>query len=427
MITLQVGSFKGVPFLFRQASKTDGRLTVDYLYPYQTQQQVVDMGAQITTYTLEISTTGVGEQYFINRKRLIDAFRSQGAGTLVHPIDGTVKAQLTTYTVNENIQQLGVAEFTATFKVTSEPQYPTASDSGQSDIEFFFNENLAIARAAFIANWDSDLEFQSEFVFYDSYVSNLAINFNVALTRTIVDKGKITPFTTSVNKIDNGAKATRIKNIRNAGIFADNILNTYNAMQDLSSDTSQKSLLNRQFFGYSSGNELEVITPSSQKIVKNKKSLDIFINTISLLYEHLNTSNITYQIQDDIEAQSKVLNNQYYYIKNNNFYETIFNTTDQTKVNKTTVYATQIILNKQAVLENDNFESITESRDYVANYLSQQLTNAKRVVTIRVQNQSMVSLVYQLYGELSLYDTLVRLNQLGNPAYITGEIKILES
>lgn len=66
-------------------------------------------------------------------------------------------------------------------------------------------------------------------------------------------------------------------------------------------------------------------------------------------------------------------------------------------------------------------------RDQVSAYLEAQLTNAKRIETIRVSRNSLLPLVYQYYGSLDLYDTISELNKVGNPSDITGNIKILVS
>lgn len=417
MISLLQGSFKGVPFLFSQSSKTDGRLTVDYLYPYKEVQQVGDMGRAIPTYSLEVTVFGDDEAYFINRKRLIDAFKSPGAGTFVHPVEGSFQAQLVSYTVNERVENLGVAEFSVTIKATSLPKYPTVSDAGRSNVEDIFNSNVLLLADTFTQLWDNELIFSSEYEFYSDYVSQLADTFEASTSLTTIEPGKVTPFTKNLALLRD-----RPKNVTNAQTFANNVVNTYQSMTKLSSNSSDISNLNQSFFQYTFTKGLDIETNSSQKIMKNKRVLESFINGLSLVHEYLNTSNVEYQLQDSIETQSDILNTQYQHFVNTNYYEEIFYSTRQTS----NAFATNLVLERTEIFNQEQLSQITKNRDYLASYLSQQVTNAKRVTTVNVQNGSMIPFIYSLYGNLDLYDTLVNLNQIATPAYLNGEIKILE-
>jgi prophage DNA circulation protein len=420
MIPLLRASFKGVPFLFKQSSVSSGRLTVDYQYPYRELQQSKDMGAAIRVYSLDVSTFGLGDDYNQNRKRLIEAFQSSGDGVFIHPIDGSVRAQIESFTINESIAKLGVAEFNVTLKATSLPQYPIIADSGKSNVDNIFQKNLDILKKAFEDIWSGVIKFEDEINKYTNYIDQLANGFENVTNLVTTSKNVLTPFKNSLKNLKDQASESAV----NPKKLSTNILDVFDKMKDLSENTTDRSNMNTSFFNYESTGKVDIKTVSSVNIEKNRKSLDMFINLVALTYEYLNTSNITYTIENNIQTQSKVLDNQYYKSLNNNYYESL---SYDTGVPNPTSFNITLTLTRNSIINENDISSITANRDYVSSYLNAQLTNSKRVTTIKVYNDSLIALVYRLYGNLDLYETILSLNQIANPSYLNGEVKILES
>ncbi|MBK2125731.1 hypothetical protein, partial [Fangia hongkongensis] len=225
-----------------------------------------------------------------------------------------------------------------------------------------------------------------------------------ALSLISVTASALAPFFNALENLENEI----VENILNPSKLANSILSNYSNVLNLSAVTVGKSTLNKNFFNYSTSGETAVNTPSRVAAESNRKSIDTYINSLSLVNEFLNTTNTNYTNEDDIRKQSDSLNEQYNNLVINNF------SLDQSG-------------NRNQLFDQDTVDSITFMRDQVSAYLEAQLTNAKRIETIRVSRNSLLPLVYQYYGSLDLYDTISELNKVGNPSDITGNIKILVS
>jgi prophage DNA circulation protein len=146
------GSFKSVPFLFRQTSKTQGRKIIVYEYPNSDRRDTVDLGELKPTYNITAYITGGDVDYYDNRRQLEQALSSFEKGVFIHPTDGEIEAQVSSYTVNESIQEIGRASYSITFIATTDPQFPTLSNNAQSGIENAINNALNAIDDAFNQN-----------------------------------------------------------------------------------------------------------------------------------------------------------------------------------------------------------------------------------------------------------------------------------
>lgn len=112
-------SFKGVPFKIKDHNHSSGRRTKLHQYANREESYLQDLGKQTETYTISayiISNIDNNNDYYGERDALINALKSKGPGTLVHPFLGIKKVGLSApYTMTETFDRGGMATFSLTF------------------------------------------------------------------------------------------------------------------------------------------------------------------------------------------------------------------------------------------------------------------------------------------------------------------------
>jgi len=118
-LNLQDASFRGVPFKVSSSDTGIGRRNVVHQFPQRDTPFVEDLGRDTDEFTITgyvIQTIDNGHNYFDDRDELIDALRTEGVGTLVHPFLGEQKVALVEKArIQENFDRGGMATFTMSF------------------------------------------------------------------------------------------------------------------------------------------------------------------------------------------------------------------------------------------------------------------------------------------------------------------------
>ena len=83
--------------------------------------------------------------------------------------------------------------------------------------------------------------------------------------------------------------------------------------------------------------------------------------------------------------------------------------------------------NTFSILSTDTLSLLENLRINAHQSLTKQLTTARRVETITVKNDSLLSIVFSYYGNLDLYDTIYTLNNLIRADNLSGELKVLSN
>ncbi|MAO55653.1 MAG: hypothetical protein CMM61_08145 [Rhodospirillaceae bacterium] len=107
------GSFEGIEFETLTAGlRFEHRLDVKR-YPYQDKGLVTDLGLSEDRFELAIFV--IGSDFLTRRAALEKAFRKTGPGLLVHPTRGEIRVNVERVRLDEDLQELGVADFQVTF------------------------------------------------------------------------------------------------------------------------------------------------------------------------------------------------------------------------------------------------------------------------------------------------------------------------
>lgn len=106
-------SFRGVPFHVEAHEATGGRRVVVHEFPGRDTRLVQDLGR--ATEATSLRAYVLGEDYDDARDALLDALAQSGPGELVHPYLGTLRVQVTAYSLEESAGQGGLAVFSVGF------------------------------------------------------------------------------------------------------------------------------------------------------------------------------------------------------------------------------------------------------------------------------------------------------------------------
>jgi hypothetical protein len=212
----QIASFKGVTFQCLEVSSEHGRRGAEGEFVFGERTGYIDLGRKIRRYKL--SARFVRNSHIRDTATIIRACESKGAGILVHPTRGAVRAACTMCSVRDNpIEEQGVSyadlEFVEAENVSS--LFPLSFGFG-IDLSGFLNS----ASLSFVANYNIKSS-----MFYDvAYLTSRAAR---AITTIKNEFLKTIPVAASseiwkvVGAFDDVINNT--KNLRNADAFVDNL------------------------------------------------------------------------------------------------------------------------------------------------------------------------------------------------------------
>jgi prophage DNA circulation protein len=141
--SLQIGSFRGIEFLFADSDGELGRRIAVFEYPGRDLPYVEDLGRRARIFSLELIVAG--PNYMAARDNLAAALEAPGPGILVHPTLGELRVSV--YSAagpRESTREGGTARFSVSFIESGESRYPAATADGRRIV----TEKIAAANAS---------------------------------------------------------------------------------------------------------------------------------------------------------------------------------------------------------------------------------------------------------------------------------------
>jgi len=127
---LRKGSFRGVEFFTEAVSLSGGRRLVEHVFPGKDLPFYEDLGKAIRGHQLEIYL--LGDDYDIQRNRLLAALEKEGSGVLYHPRFGRMLVKIQHFEITETRGEGGFTKFSISFKEDGEVDFPVVStDPGE--------------------------------------------------------------------------------------------------------------------------------------------------------------------------------------------------------------------------------------------------------------------------------------------------------
>lgn len=147
-------SFRGVEFQVKQHGASYGRRQVIYEYPNRDRPSTEDLGRRGREFSLDAYV--IGEDYDLQRDRLIDACEAAGSGELVHPYLGHMDVVCNSLSVSEDTDEMRMARFTLTFAESGVDAYPTTEKSGVEAVTLAAQDTTTAATDRFASQWTVD-------------------------------------------------------------------------------------------------------------------------------------------------------------------------------------------------------------------------------------------------------------------------------
>lgn len=145
------GSYRGVEFFVERADATHGRRWLVHEYPRRDAPYAEDMGRRAKEWRLSLFVAG--DDYDLQRDKLVKALDAPGAATLVHPYLGTMSAVGTDVRTSESTREGGVCIFEVTFSESGEQLQPGTTVDTQRKVGEAADELEAQAEQDFWDRW----------------------------------------------------------------------------------------------------------------------------------------------------------------------------------------------------------------------------------------------------------------------------------
>lgn len=401
-------SFKEIPFLVESHTMTGGRKDALHNFVNSDKQKIEDLGLKRRS----ISLTAVihGENYFIDRDRLLGAIEEGGSGTLVHPFFGNMENMVArTYSLKETFSKFGVAEFSISFEYSSpETAAPVFELSTVSEVQL----DAQFARESLSESMSDGMEVPS----FSSELDSV--------------KGKLASFT---GVIDDASKASDgiISEINSFNdqltVFSGSLVALVSAPVELARSVSDlyvtmtsifdapkgalSATLGMFGFGDDDPDQLPFKTQTNDKINRNKDVVNTSINTFSLIqaYEFLVQSD--FSTLEELEAYERSLEEQYQKVMNTGVITESGTSNTETEA-----------------LSRSAKSSLTTLRTSVSKVIEETKTTLPNIVKIEVNVDTPLRVLeYQYYGNNNQSGSLRDINENPDESFISGNVGVINN
>lgn len=150
------GSFRGAKFYIEAHQLSSGRRVQDHQFPFIQRNYAEDMGKK--TDQFEIDAFLVGDDYDLDRNKLLQALKLPGGGELIHPYLGKLIVNVLNFDLSENKQGRNFCKFKMTFIESGGREYPRESKDERSYIDDLATSANDQGNRSFIDNFSDAAE-----------------------------------------------------------------------------------------------------------------------------------------------------------------------------------------------------------------------------------------------------------------------------
>lgn len=385
-------SYKGIPFLVLSSSVSGGRKTVKHLFPDSDVQTIEDLGLEPRIYSLNIIITG-DDEYYQLRNQFQRVLESIDPGKLTHPLYGDIEnVKARTYTVIEGLDRIGEARFNVVFEVTQGTGIPEQTENTLSLIQSAASTVRVAAGVNLANNYEVSNNFPNSYLDAILKLDNLTFAFsdNVAFSRT--DTELIDAYNRAIIVFGNST----VSLVQQPQQLSDSVLSLLSDVNGLfpALDDAVKNIENFYTFG-DDDITLDPTTASRQERNRNRALLNDTVQAVALSYSFENSAAIEFTTVDDIEERADALEEQY----------------------------KKLIVSDG--LDEDSKSSITDLRVEAQQFFETQKLVAQQIIEIETLPTSARLLSYRYYGSSELGQNIVDLNEIREPSFVEGTVRIL--
>ena len=400
IIQLKAAKFNGVPFLFKDTTTTGGNRLIKFNYPGSDAQAIERQGKLPRTFNMVIVIPH--DDYFAQKKAILDVLEDGRKGVLTHPYFGDVENVIPgRYTLTEKLTELGRAEISVPFEIDDFGGVPVVSSTLVSQVK------------------------SSGLLVNDQVASDLADNFSVSskLSNTITDSfdslngfadDLITasetsdPLTDNISGFNKDIQAFRAKIgslIVSPADLAGEIGSLLNSLNILFETPEAVVGAFTALFSFGSNDPVFPVdenglasTASRTARLNNRDQLRANVKAQALSYSYTSAVDTNYATEDDLELAQADLELKYIDLRDNQ------------KISNEALE----LLDRQRIDAQSSFTAI--------------LVSTQKIVTIEVPTiQPLAVVIYAEYGSTELVDIIAELNDITQTSFVEGTIKVLAS
>lgn len=147
---LRPASFRGIPFFIETSQYTSGRRVTFHEFPDRELPYAEDLGRVGRTFRVDGHI--LGDDYFEQKDRMIEAAEKQGPGELIHPYFGTRFVQCGAFSIDEDTKEGRIAKITFQFFEAGDNRFPKSVE----DKEQILSDKVDLAKQAAKGEFDDN-------------------------------------------------------------------------------------------------------------------------------------------------------------------------------------------------------------------------------------------------------------------------------
>ena len=391
LIQLKTAKYKGVEFLFEEASTTGGNRLIKFNYPGSDKQSIEVQGKAPRSFTLPVWIPH--ENYYQERDNLLRVLEDGEEGVLTHPTFGDIEKVINgVYTLTEVISELGRAKITIPFEVNDSPGIPQQSGNLASQVQ----EESSLLNTQLGADLSGGYEVSANATgnFTDALetVGGAVDSLNTAASVGDPLTEEAAQYQASINAV-----AGKIGNlVTSPADLAESVAGLFESLNNLYDSPTDALGSMRSLFNF--GDSDPVIDETTTGRIERKRNRDLMRSNMrvqALSYAYLNAGLIEYSTTDALELVQSELEVQYLDARDNQ------------------------------LLSNESLEQLDVVRVQAQKTLDDARVTTSSIITIETDLKPLSVLVYQYYGNTDLVDVIADLNNIKQNAFVEGEIRIL--
>lgn len=391
----RIGAFKGVEFGVASIQTKGGRRVVLHKFPSRDKAFPEDLGAVNVGFQIEGYI--VGEDYGLDRDRLIAALNSEGPGIIRHPYQGEFLAQVNGETrVIETESEGGMLRFSASFEEAGDKPAPSAGDDTASVVEITADETEEAIADEFV----EDPEAGFDVLGFPGQVFDSAVGF----VNDISDQmDAVVDFATGiVDEVDQIRKDiqelrdTVVKLVSAPALLAAKLQTTFGRLKNIFTNPPDLLSSYKTFFGTGDDRPREVgQTVAESQINRNTDALAGFMQRTAASEYARAMPGIDFDtLEDALTARDDFV-----------------------------AHVTKLLESAP----DDMFGQLQELRAQVVRDLAARQADLARIITIELASDTPSLVVsYENYGTTEKEAEILARNRVRNPAFVPrGELEIL--
>ena len=387
---LYAGSYKGAEFRIKSSSVDGGRKDLKHEFPNSDRQNIEDLGLKPKSYSI---SGFISEPNYTQKKNsLITALEEGGTGLLVHPFFGNIEnVAARTYSLVEDISQVGEATFLMSFEVSNTDGLPLVDTSSTSIV----NASNATLQASLSQSIVDD---------YNVFFPDAFTNAKAMLDRTqsyfdektkVVQK--VTDTINAYSGLVNDYSSAILSLTNKPQALADSVSNLFLTANGLYASAESTVEVFRGFFDFDDDAtpQPNLVTASIIERKQNSKTIKSYMQSASLGYAYQNAASIVFKNTDDVSSTADILEAQF----------------------------AKVSLD----LTGNQLEALSNLRSDVQSLFDEIRLSVNQVLTVKTVATPARVLAFTYYGNDEFGDDLIELNDDGNVSFYEGDVKVLSA